>query len=126
MAPKRNAREPLPSTTGTTQSSGGITFGHSTPVYPPATTKAPETKSSATISKAPAKVKSSKTKDNKSAQDIAIGLWNHYLDTTPSQTKLIDVFMAFLVVVGALQFVYCVIVGNFVCSINYRAFKRTD
>ena len=28
--------------------------------------------------------------------------------------KLIDVFMAFLVVVGGLQFVYCVLVGNYV------------
>jgi len=28
--------------------------------------------------------------------------------------KLIDVFMAFLVVVGGLQFLYCVIVGNYV------------
>jgi hypothetical protein len=30
--------------------------------------------------------------------------------------KLIDVFMAFLVVVGGLQFVYCVLVGNYVSA----------
>ena len=28
--------------------------------------------------------------------------------------KLIDAFMGFLVVVGGLQFVYCVLVGNYV------------
>ncbi len=28
--------------------------------------------------------------------------------------KLIDTFMAFLIVVGAFQFFYCVLVGNFV------------
>ena len=28
--------------------------------------------------------------------------------------KLIDAFMAFLVVVGGVQFVYCVLVGNYV------------
>ena len=38
----------------------------------------------------------------------------HYLDTTPQRTKLLDAFMAFLVAVGALQFVYCVVAGNYV------------
>ncbi len=33
---------------------------------------------------------------------------------TPQRVKLIDVFMAFLVVVGGLQFAYCVVVGNYV------------
>lgn len=33
---------------------------------------------------------------------------------TPQRVKLIDAFMAFLVVVGVLQFVYCVLVGNYV------------
>ena len=39
----------------------------------------------------------------------------HYRDTTPQRTKLLDAFMAFLVAVGALQFVYCVLAGNYVC-----------
>lgn len=38
----------------------------------------------------------------------------HYLDTTPQRTKLLDAFMAFLVAVGALQFAYCVLAGNYV------------
>lgn len=36
------------------------------------------------------------------------------MNKTPQRVKLLDAFMAFLAVVGALQFVYCVIVGNFV------------
>jgi len=55
-----------------------------------------------------------------SPQEVALSVWKNYLDTTPQRTKLIDVFMSFLVVVGVLQFVYCVIAGNFVCvSMTY-------
>lgn len=38
----------------------------------------------------------------------------HYHKTTPQRTKLIDAFMAFLVIVGGLQFAYCVLAGNYV------------
>jgi oligosaccharyltransferase complex subunit epsilon len=48
------------------------------------------------------------------AQQIINGVWKNYVDRTPQRVKLIDAFMGFLVVVGALQFLYCVIVGNFV------------
>jgi oligosaccharyltransferase complex subunit epsilon len=92
MAPKRNAREPTPST-ATTQST---TATSPTPI--------------------PSKT-SHKSNNNRSSQEIALGIWQNYLDTTPQRTKLIDVFMAFLVVVGVLQFVYCVIAGNYVCSL---------
>ena len=37
---------------------------------------------------------------------------------TPQRVKLIDVFMLFLAVVGAFQFFYCVIVGNFVSGVD--------
>ena len=37
------------------------------------------------------------------------------MSNTPQRIKLIDVFMAFLVVVGVVQFVYCVLAGNYVC-----------
>jgi len=33
--------------------------------------------------------------------------------------KLIDAFMAFLVVVGGLQFVYCVVAGSYVRCLNW-------
>lgn len=48
------------------------------------------------------------------------GFWqnsfDYYLKNTPQRTKLIDVFMAFLVIVGGLQFAYCVLAGNYVRS----------
>lgn len=48
------------------------------------------------------------------AQDVLQDLWQRYLDTTPQRAKLIDAFMAFLVVVGVIQFAYCVVAGNYV------------
>ena len=47
---------------------------------------------------------------------IAMNVFNHYKETTPQRTLLIDAFMAFLIAVGGLQFLYCVLAGNFVCS----------
>lgn len=104
MAPKRNGREPTPSAAATTQAS--TTAVGSVPVLP---TKA-----------------SLKAKDNQSPQEVALGIWQNYLDTTPQRTKLIDVFMGFLVVVGVLQFVYCVIAGNYVCADSYDLVIDTD
>jgi len=52
------------------------------------------------------------------AQQIVNGIWDNYVRKTPQRTKLVDAFMAFLVLVGGLQFVYCVIVGNFVSGIS--------
>ncbi|CRK41692.1 Dolichyl-diphosphooligosaccharide--protein glycosyltransferase like [Verticillium longisporum] len=40
-------------------------------------------------------------------------LLDHYQKKTPQRTKLIDVFLAFLVVLGGVQFVYCVLGGGF-------------
>ncbi|KUJ22271.1 defender against death DAD protein [Mollisia scopiformis] len=102
MAPKRNAREPTPSAAATTQSS---TAAGSVPTIP---TKA-----------------SLKAKDNQTPQEVALGIWQNYLDTTPQRTKLIDVFMGFLVVVGVLQFVYCVIAGNYPFNAFLSGFSAT-
>ncbi|KAF8863448.1 defender against death DAD protein [Acephala macrosclerotiorum] len=101
MAPKRNAREQTPSAAATTQAS-------STPAVPAIPTKA-----------------SLKAKDNQSPQEVALGIWQNYLDTTPQRTKLIDVFMGFLVVVGVLQFVYCVIAGNYPFNAFLSGFSAT-
>jgi oligosaccharyltransferase complex subunit epsilon len=95
MAPKRNARESTPSSTATTQVS--------TPATAPV----------------PAKVSTKSSSSNQSPQDIALGIWQNYLDATPQRTKLIDTFMVFLMAVGVLQFVYCVIVGNYVRLARY-------
>lgn len=55
-----------------------------------------------------------KSKPSNDAQDILQGVWNRYVEKTAQRTKLLDSFMLFLVVVGALQFLYVVLVGNFV------------
>ena len=50
--------------------------------------------------------------------EVALHVWNKYLDDTPKRTMLLDVFMLFLVLVGAIQFLYCLLVGNYVRSSN--------
>ncbi|KAG4219606.1 hypothetical protein PC116_g31915 [Phytophthora cactorum] len=50
-----------------------------------------------------------------SINQVAWNIVDYYQKTTPQRTKLIDVFMAFLVVVGGLQFAYCILAGNYVC-----------
>ncbi|KAH8676622.1 DAD/Ost2, partial [Tricladium varicosporioides] len=72
----------------------------------------------------PVKVSSSKSA-NQTPQEIALGIWQNYLDKTPQRTKLIDVFMSFLVVVGVLQFVYCVIAGNYPFNAFLSGFSAT-
>lgn len=104
MAPKRSARDITPSSLATTQSS--TTSAGSVPA--PLPTKA-----------------SLKTSSNQSPQEVALGIWKNYLDKTPQRTKLIDVFMSFLVVVGVLQFVYCIIVGNFPFNAFLSGFSAT-
>lgn len=39
-------------------------------------------------------------------------MWSHYQKTTTHQTKLIDIFLLFLVVVGAIQFVYYLVLAR--------------
>ncbi|KIN04828.1 hypothetical protein OIDMADRAFT_114565 [Oidiodendron maius Zn] len=100
MAPKRNPRDATPSsTTATTQSSGT-----STPIPPPI------------------KLKQS---SNLNPPEIALGVWQHYVETTPQRTKLIDVFMVFLVAVGCLQFAYCLISGNYPFNAFLSGFSAT-
>ena len=52
------------------------------------------------------------------AQSILQNLWSNYMARTPQRVKLIDAFMAFLAVLGAVQFVYCVLAGNYVGFIS--------
>ncbi|KIW07962.1 hypothetical protein, variant [Verruconis gallopava] len=56
---------------------------------------------------------------------IANAVWQNYLKQTPQRVKLIDVFMAFLVVVGAIQFVYCVLAGNYPFNAFLSGFSAT-
>ncbi|KAI0154764.1 DAD family-domain-containing protein [Xylariaceae sp. FL1272] len=56
---------------------------------------------------------------------VAMNIFQHYQKTTPQRTKLIDVFMAFLVIVGGLQFVYCVLAGNYPFNAFLSGFSAT-
>jgi oligosaccharyltransferase complex subunit epsilon len=51
---------------------------------------------------------------NASAANVLSSVVNSYIDKTPQRTKLIDAFLGFLVLTGVLQFVYCVVAGNYV------------
>lgn len=53
-------------------------------------------------------------RNSQDAQQILHQIYTTYLSKTPQRTKLLDAFMFFLMVVGVIQFVYCVIAGNYV------------
>ena len=62
-----------------------------------------------------------------SLPQIVEDIWKTYLRDTPSRLKIIDVFMGFLVVVGVLQFLYCLIVGNYVSLfLSFLVFLEKD
>ncbi|OTA69393.1 defender against death DAD protein [Hypoxylon sp. EC38] len=83
----------------------------------PATTTAP-TASTSTVAKTSAS-------GPQSIDQVARNIVEHYQKTTPQRTKLIDVFMAFLVVVGGLQFAYCVLAGNYPFNAFLSGFSAT-
>lgn len=93
MAPKKNAREPAPSAAATTQSS--TTAAGSVPQQPkPAT--------------------SLKSTGAANWDEVLQNIYQYYMKETPQRTKLVDVFLVFLAAVGALQFLYCILAGNYV------------
>ena len=49
-----------------------------------------------------------------SVAEISQHILNRYFAQTPQRTFLLDAFMVYLVLVGGIQFVYCVIAGNYV------------
>lgn len=115
MAPKKNAAAPAPSQIppSTAKPSHGQTSASSQPTKPiAASAKATSTKST--------------VRNSTDAQEIALAVWDRYVQDTPQRVKLIDVFMIFLIFVGALQFLYCVIGGNYVRSISLVASKTSD
>lgn len=77
------------------------------------TTSAPAPSTPSTLSSGPSTLKT-----NASAVQIANHVWQQYLATTPQRTMLLDAFMAFLVLVGGLQFLYCVLAGNYVRQLH--------
>ncbi|KAM5447146.1 oligosaccharyltransferase complex subunit epsilon [Microsporum audouinii] len=78
---------------------------------------APSTPSAGTVKPTPAPSTVPKPTPSKSANasvtDIALNIWQNYTTKTPQRTLLLDTFMAFLVLVGGIQFIYCVLAGNY-------------
>ncbi|KAI1425453.1 defender against death DAD protein [Xylaria sp. FL1777] len=75
----------------------------------------------------PATTSTSSSSSSSSSQidKIALNIVQHYQKTTPQRTKLIDTFMAFLVIVGGLQFAYCVLAGNYPFNAFLSGFSAT-
>ncbi|KAB8302612.1 hypothetical protein EYC80_005983 [Monilinia laxa] len=105
MAPKKNA-------------AAAASIASPTPQTTNSTTTIPS-------SSTPIKIPSKPSSQNQSPQQVAFGIWQNYLDKTPQRTKLIDVFMSFLVVVGVLQFVYCILAGNYPFNAFLSGFSAT-
>lgn len=108
VAPKESA-PPIATTTNV--------FATSTQIEPTTTTTS--TSTSTTPKSSGASKSSSSSIVDKGAlpqawNKVFSNLLTHYQNTTPQRTKLLDAFMAFLVVVGGLQFLYCVLAGNYV------------
>ncbi|KAI2635357.1 defender against death DAD protein [Xylaria nigripes] len=68
---------------------------------------------------------SSSSSSSSQLDKIALNIVQHYQKTTPQRTKLIDAFMAFLVIVGGLQFAYCVLAGNYPFNAFLSGFSAT-
>ena len=65
---------------------------------------------------APLAAKSSATKSGRANwDDVLLNIYQYYMKETPQRTKLIDAFLLFLVAAGGLQFLYCILAGNYVC-----------
>ncbi|KAJ3477576.1 hypothetical protein NLG97_g8806 [Lecanicillium saksenae] len=109
MAPKKNAAaSPAVAATTTTEKR---------PVTPTTPSAAAATKRAS----APAT-----TKGGAVSWDVVFqNIYTHYMKETAQRTKLIDVFLAFLVVVGALQFAYCVLAGNYPFNAFLSGFSAT-
>merc|ERR1712000_605800 len=106
MPPKKNVREPAPSAAATTQA-GTSTVGSVPPTPKPSKTSAPSTINATNWDK------------------VVLNIYDHYLTHTPQRTKLLDVFLGFLVVVGALQFLYCILAGNYPFNAFLSGFSAT-
>ncbi|KAI1660048.1 DAD family-domain-containing protein [Daldinia decipiens] len=105
MAPKKSAAATTPAPVPT-------------PAPAPTTPAAPTTAPSVAVAKTSAS-------GPQAIDHVAWNIVDHYQKTTPQRTKLLDVFMAFLVVVGGLQFAYCVLVGNYPFNAFLSGFSAT-
>ncbi|KAK1059887.1 oligosaccharyltransferase complex subunit epsilon [Friedmanniomyces endolithicus] len=131
MAPKKPTPSPAaapPSANRSQHTSASATpskpsASHSKTQTPPSSTTSTSTSTTApklaqqinalTNTKTATALSKSAPRSVQEAQQILAEMWNSYVDKTAQRVKLLDTFMGFLVLVGVLQFVYCVIVGNY-------------
>ncbi|KAK2762085.1 oligosaccharyltransferase complex subunit epsilon [Arachnomyces sp. PD_36] len=99
MAPKRHAASSTPAQAASSATSRSVSPTPPTPM---------QTKTSASSSSATSGLSASS-----STQDIILHIWKRYLTQTPQRTLLLDAFMGFLVLVGGVQFLYCILAGNY-------------
>ncbi|KAK4205345.1 DAD family-domain-containing protein [Triangularia verruculosa] len=122
MAPKRNnanrGASPNPKTATTT--SATVPLPPNPPPSAPIPGSRPSSSHSAAHPKTSASAPVSQTWDK-----VVSNLTSHYQKSTPQRTKLLDAFMAFLVLVGVLQFVYCVVAGNYPFNAFLSGFGAT-
>lgn len=100
MAPKKSSAAPV-----------AVAPGPTAPIT--TSTAAPTTSTSSSVSSIPSSAKKPKSVPEV-LQHTILSVIDQYHKKTPQRTKLIDIFLAFLAIVGALQFVYCVLAGNYV------------
>ncbi|KAK0392725.1 hypothetical protein NLU13_2220 [Sarocladium strictum] len=110
---KKNARDPPPSAAATTQASTTATG-----TVPPAAT-------TTTAAAATPKPVLAKAAGVASWDQVLQNIYEYYMKETPQRTKLIDVFLAFIAVVGALQFAYCILAGNYPFNAFLSGFGAT-
>jgi hypothetical protein len=116
MAPKKNiSTTPSPSAipTSAAKPTAGVTSASGQPTR--AANKPSSTTTSSSMSSNNGQVRNAQD-----LQNIGLGVWNKYVDQTPQRVKLLDAFLIFLMAVGVLQFVYCVIAGNFVSILETK------
>ncbi|KAF3938449.1 hypothetical protein ABW19_dt0203026 [Dactylella cylindrospora] len=111
---RKSANTSTPRPTTPDPSSIPVTAGDSTTPSKPASAPTPAPTSSSTSLSA-----------SSSPIDVGLAIWEKYQSNTPQRTKLIDVFMGFLVVVGIVQFVYCVLAGNYPFNAFLSGFAAT-
>ncbi|KAG5999304.1 hypothetical protein E4U54_001929 [Claviceps lovelessii] len=92
---------------------------------PAASTPAKAPSSSLTSSSSSSFSSSSSKSSRANWDQVLLNIYQHYTKETPQRTKLIDVFLFFLVVVGGLQFLYCVLAGNYPFNAFLSGFGAT-
>ncbi|KAI9167029.1 Dolichyl-diphosphooligosaccharide--protein glycosyltransferase subunit dad1 [Paramyrothecium foliicola] len=105
---KKSAREPA------STPAAAATTTQAAPTTPTTATAPPLAPTTTTSTTTPVQPKPLPVKTGAANWDQVLqNVYNYYLKETPQRTKLIDVFLAFLAVVGGLQFLYCVLAGNY-------------